>query len=153
MTGMDVREFNKQLVEQFRADGGVGSLGPVHFERILLLTTTGRRTGNPHTVPLGFIRSSGDGGDDGGGEGGSQDYVVFAANAASRVPPAWYFNLIQDPEVVIEVGAERLAATASESLGAQRESDYAAWVATFPNTANYQEQAHRAIPLVHLRPH
>jgi hypothetical protein len=54
--GIDFHEFNGQLIEQFRESGGHGELGPVHFDKLVLLTTTGRRTGQPRTVPLGGVR-------------------------------------------------------------------------------------------------
>jgi hypothetical protein len=70
----DFREINRQLIQQFRASGGHGQLGPVHLERLVLLTTIGRISGQPHTVPLGYVRDSAD------------NLVLFASNMARRAP-------------------------------------------------------------------
>src|SRR3954454_20724421 len=91
----DIGAFNRQVSERFRADGGRGELGPVHFESLVLLTTTGRRSGQPHTVPLGSAADA-----DG-------NLLLFASNMGAPEDPDWLRNLQRNRRVHVEVtGAE-----------------------------------------------
>lgn len=84
-------DFNNAIIEEFRANGGkVG--GPFESARLLLLTTTGARSGKPHTVPLGFLH-------DGHGR-----MLVIASAAGSDRHPAWFHNLRADQRATVETG-------------------------------------------------
>ena len=85
---MDVREVNKRVVEQFRAGGPIEGM---HRERLLLLTTTGRRTGEHRTTPMMFHRDG-------------DRVLVIASNIGAPRHPDWYLNLVANPEVTVEVG-------------------------------------------------
>lgn len=85
-------DFNTRIIEEFRANGGrVG--GPFEGGRLLLLTTTGARTGAPHTTPLAYLP-----------DGLSRVLVIASAGGAPK-NPAWFHNLVADPRVTVESGS------------------------------------------------
>src|SRR5438105_2972444 len=99
----DMKAFNRKLIEEFRANRGQLS-GQMAGRNLLLLTTTGARSGQPRTTVLGF------------GKDGNRYVVVASGNGAPR-HPAWYVNLQANPVVTVEVGPEKLelrARTASQ---------------------------------------
>jgi deazaflavin-dependent oxidoreductase (nitroreductase family) len=129
---MDVRETNRRVIEQFRAGGEVDGM---HRERLVLLTTTGRRTGEPRTVPMMFHRD------------GSRILVV-ASNVGAPRHPDWYLNLAADPRVRVEVDAEALPL-----LGADYVRTWTELERHYPFLADHQakaRQAKRVIPIVEL---
>lgn len=123
--------LNRQIVEQYRATGGhVPNMGGP--EGMLLLTTTGARSGRANTAPM-MYRKDGD------------RLVVFASAAGAPRHPAWFHNLVAHPEVTVEVGADRFDATASVPSGDER---LRLWrMFPFPE---HQEKAGREIPVVVL---
>ncbi|HST88998.1 MAG TPA: nitroreductase/quinone reductase family protein [Ktedonobacterales bacterium] len=124
-------------VALYRRSGG-RLVGRVGRTPVLLLTTTGRRTGTQHTVPLGYF-------DDGGVR-----YVV-ASNGGAPRNPAWYFNLVAHPEVRVQVGAEVSAAVARPAAGEERARLWEHLMTTAPMYRRYA-RAPREIPLVVLTP-
>ncbi|MEU6309931.1 nitroreductase/quinone reductase family protein [Streptomyces sp. NPDC047014] len=129
--------FNQRVIEEFRACGGkVG--GPFEGAELLLLTTTGARSGTSHTVPLGFLR-----------EGGSP-LVVASAGGADR-DPDWYRNLLVRPLVRVETGSEEYEAVAVPAVGDRREELFARVVREEPGYGEYQERTARVIPVVVLQ--
>ncbi|GAA2736916.1 nitroreductase family deazaflavin-dependent oxidoreductase [Actinocorallia aurantiaca] len=129
--------FNDAIIKEFRANGGrVG--GPFEGGDLLLLTTTGARSGEEHTVPLGYVRD------------GADLLIVGSAGGADR-HPAWYHNLLAHPVVRIEVGDETYDAIAAPAEGERREALFSQVVATAPGYADYQKQTSRTIPVVVLR--
>ncbi|MGW7439473.1 nitroreductase/quinone reductase family protein [Streptomyces sp. NPDC054849] len=143
--------FNQVVIEEFRANAGrVG--GPFEGSELILLTTTGARSGKPHTVPLGFVR---EGGGDGGGEGdarrgGGHLLVVGSAGGADR-HPAWYHNLLARPLVQVETGTEEYEAVAVPAEGARRDELFAHVVREEPGYGEYQAGTARVIPVVALQ--
>ena len=101
---MEIREFNKSIIEEFRAnDGKVG--GEFSGAPLLLLTTTGAKTGKTGVNPLAYL------------EDGDR-YVIIASYAGADHNPPWYHNLLAHPDVTVEVGTERIdvhARTSSRS--------------------------------------
>jgi deazaflavin-dependent oxidoreductase (nitroreductase family) len=139
MIGMDPQEFNHELIDKFRASGGVGGLGPVQFDRLVILTTTGRRSGLPRTVPVGGARD-----DDG-------NLLLFAsANASPRVPD-WFRNIEANPRVTVEVTGASWDADAEILEGAERDDAYRRWIEMAPNVADHEAKAGRRIPMVRVR--
>ncbi len=129
--------FNHIVIEEFRANAGhVG--GPFAGSELILLTTTGARSGKPHTVPLGFVR-----------EGGRLLVVASAAGADRH--PAWYHNLLARPLVQVETGAEEYGAVAVPAEGARRDELFARVVGAEPGYGEYQERTSRVIPVVALQ--
>ncbi|MFE2127241.1 nitroreductase/quinone reductase family protein [Streptomyces amritsarensis] len=130
--------FNESVIAEFRANAGkVG--GPFEGAELLLLTTTGARSGKPHTVPLGFLR------DDGG-----TPLVVASAAGADR-HPAWYHNLLARPLVQVETGTEEYEAVAVPAAGARRDELFAQVVRAEPGYGEYQGRTARVIPVVALQ--
>jgi len=136
----DMAEVNRQVIEEFRANGGEVRTGMFAGRRLLLLTTSGARTGVARTSPLMFFEHAG-------------QLVVFGSHGGAPTNPGWYHNLKAHPEVTVELGPERYAARAVITSGAQRAELYAAAVAAHPFIAGLQERARREIPLVVLERH
>jgi deazaflavin-dependent oxidoreductase (nitroreductase family) len=126
----------ERVVAEFRARGG--KVGGYHASmQLLLLTTTGARTGQSRAVPLTYLL-------DGGG------YIVTAGNAGSDRHPAWYYNLMANPDVTVEVGSEAFKAVAVIADEAERGALYELFAAAYPQLDGYQTQTFRQIPLVIL---
>lgn len=131
---MDLRETNRRVIEQFRAGGPVDGM---HRDRLLLLTTTGRRTGLPRTTPVMFERDG-------------TDLVVIASNMGAPAHPQWYLNLVEEPRVVVEVGSERFDALASTIVGDRRDRVWSMLKERYPFFADHESGTERTIPLVAL---
>ncbi|MFE2406916.1 nitroreductase/quinone reductase family protein [Kitasatospora sp. NPDC059408] len=128
--------FNQSVIDEFRANGGkVG--GPFEGGDLLLLTTTGARSGRPHTVPLGYVREEG-------------ELLVVASAGGAPDDPQWYRNLLAHPVVRVELGTEAFDVIAVPSEGARRERLFAAAVRFAPGYGDYQDHAGRELPVVVL---
>jgi deazaflavin-dependent oxidoreductase (nitroreductase family) len=106
----------------------------------LLLTTRGRKSGHARRTALIYARDG-------------EDYVVMASYAGSPTHPDWYLNLEADPEVVIQVGNERMRATAQRDTAADRDRLWSAMTAVWPDYDEYATKTTRHIPVVRLTPH
>jgi deazaflavin-dependent oxidoreductase (nitroreductase family) len=131
---MDAQAMNDQVIEQFRAGGEIEGM---HRDRLLLLTTTGRRSGSPRTSPMMRLRL------------GGTTYVVASANAAPA-DPAWLVNLEADPHAHVEEDGDAYDATARILRGSSRSAAWAAIVEQAPFFAEHQEKVEREIPVVEL---
>jgi deazaflavin-dependent oxidoreductase (nitroreductase family) len=127
---------NQLVIDEFRSAGGVVG-GQFEGLPLLLLTTTGARSGQPRTTPMIYL------------EDGTR-LVVFAANGGSRNNPAWYHNLLADPLAQVEVGTEVYQVTGTETGSAERERLWAQRLTAAPQLAQLQQQAGRPIPVVAL---
>jgi deazaflavin-dependent oxidoreductase (nitroreductase family) len=128
---------DKALIDDFRAHGGEVTQG-VHTGRtVLLLTTTGAKTGEPRIAPLVYTRDG-------------DCYVIVASKGGAPAHPAWYLNLVADPVVTVEVGRETITARATVTDGAERDRLFAAHAAEFPYFVGYQKKTTRVIPVVLL---
>ena len=136
MTVEQLLDFNRGIIEEFRANGGKCG-GPFEGNPMLLLTMTGARTGRRLTTPLTY-HSEGD------------RYVVMASAAGSPTHPAWYHNLVADGRVVLEIGNERFDAVATEASGDERASLVEDMVAAMPRFGEYQQKTERTIPVIVL---
>jgi len=129
-------DYNTAIIEEFRANAGqVG--GYWEGRDLLLLTTTGRRSGRPHTTPMVYTRDG-------------DRLLVYASKGGAPAHPDWYLNLVADPVVTVEVGAERYEATATPLEGEERDRRFAAHAERFPTFAEYQAKTERVIPVVAL---
>ena len=128
---------NAQIVAEFRANGGrVG--GRFEGATLLLLHTTGARSGKERVTPLVCLADGG-------------RLLIFASKAGAPTHPDWYHNLVAHPRVTVEVGAETYEATASTLEGEERDRIYAIQAERSPILAEYQQKAGaRAIPIVAL---
>jgi len=114
-------------------------LGSVAGMPVLLLTTTGRRSGKTRTTPLTFFRDG-------------TDLVVIASNGGADRPPDWSLNLQQNPRAVVEIDTDKLIVTARTASGQDRERLWVVITATYAGYAGYQERTTRRIPVVLLTP-
>ena len=114
-------------------------LGRVAGMPVLLLTTTGRRSGRPRTTPLTFFRDG-------------ADLVVIASNGGEDRAPGWSLNLRANPRAVVELAGERLSVTARTASTEERDRLWAEITATYAGYARYQERTERRIPVLLLTP-
>lgn len=126
-----------RVVSEFRAHGG--KVGGYHATmQLLLLTTTGARTGQRRAVPLTYLPDG-------------DRYIVTAGNAGSDRHPAWYHNLIAHPDdVTVEVGNEAFKAVAVIADEPDRQTLYDLFAAAYPVLDDYQAQTARQIPILTL---
>lgn len=140
---------NRQVVEEFRANHGNVRLqtvaGDVPAEAleglptpsILILRTTGARSGQPRENPLGYLPVG-------------RDFAVFGSNGARATQPGWYWNVLAHPEAQIEVGADTVDVRARIAEGEERERIWSAQKAAQPGFAEYEVRVSRTIPVVIL---
>jgi deazaflavin-dependent oxidoreductase (nitroreductase family) len=134
----EINDWNAKIIEEFRANAGnVG--GPFEGTPLLLLHTTGAKTGREHVTPVTYRRV-----DDG--------YAVFASKAGAPTNPAWYHNLVANPDVRAEIGAQTVTLTARVAGDAERDPIWTAQKREFPGFEEYEERTSRKIPVVILEP-
>lgn len=128
--------FNRNVVEEFRANGGkVG--GQFEGADLLLLHTTGAKSGKPRLSPLAFLTVDG-------------KMLIVGSYAGAPKDPAWVHNLRANPKVRIEVGSDSYDATARELPADERDAAYPKIAAAAPVFAEYQANTSRAIPLFEI---
>jgi len=131
-----MNNHNRQVIEEFRAnEGKVG--GPLEGVLLLLLTTTGAKSGEQRINPLAYHTDG-------------ERLVVIATKNGAPTHPDWYHNLVAHPDVSVEVGTESFEARATVVEGAERDELYAKRVAVMPTFAEYQAMTTRTIPVVVL---
>jgi deazaflavin-dependent oxidoreductase (nitroreductase family) len=133
-----VTEFNRRIIEEFRANGGRAG-GVLAGTPLVLLHHVGARSGIEHVTPLAYSAKD-------------DDLAIAAANGGSPSHPAWYYNLKATPAITVELGADRFAATAEEQVGPARAALWSRLVAQFPDLARFAASTERTIPLFLLRP-
>jgi len=133
----DFATFNRNLIDHFRANAGDIKEGIFKGAPILLLTTRGARSGATYTTPLVYTRDG-------------DRLVIIASKGGAPTNPAWYHNLVANPSVTLEVGAEKFEATATVAQGEERDRLFDAQAALMPNFAQYQRNTTRRIPVVVL---
>jgi deazaflavin-dependent oxidoreductase (nitroreductase family) len=131
-------DWNAQIIEEFRANGGkVG--GGFAGTSIMLLHTTGAKTGREHVTPVTYRRV------DGG-------YAVFASKAGAPTNPDWYHNVVANPRVQAEIGTDTVSLTARVADPQEREPIWTAQKTENPGFAEYEHKTDRQIPVVILEP-
>jgi deazaflavin-dependent oxidoreductase (nitroreductase family) len=131
-------DWNTQIIEEFRANGGkVG--GGFSGTPLMLLHTTGAKSGREHVTPVTYREV------DGG-------YAVFASKAGAPTNPDWYHNLVANPRVQAEIGTQTVTLTARVADEQEREPIWAAQKAENPGFADYERNTTRQIPVVILEP-
>lgn len=131
-------DFNKKVIEEFRAnEGKVGG----HFEgaNLLILHTIGAKSGKERVNPLMYLPDD-------------DRYVIIASKAGAPSNPDWYYNVVANPDVTIEVGTEELQAQASVADEPERSELYERMVAVAPGFEEYRQKTDRTIPVVILEP-
>lgn len=136
MSNASPTDWNQAIITEFRANGGkVG--GQFAGAPLLLLTTTGARTGQRRTTPV-MYNTDGD------------RLLIFASKAGAPTHPAWYHNLVAHPMVTIEVGTETFDAAATVLHGEERDRLFARHATQYPGFAEYQAKTTRTIPVIAL---
>lgn len=131
-------DYNTAIIEEFRANNGrLG--GRWEGSKLVLVNTIGAKSGQVRTVPLAFLQQA------------DQIYILGSA-AGSEKHPAWYHNLIANPEVTYELGDAPVPARASLLKGEERTSAWNDIVAALPFFGEYQETMSREIPVFALSP-
>ena len=125
--------YNATVIAEFRRNGG-NVQGP---NRLLLLTTTGAKSGQPRVIPLAY---SADG----------DRYIIIASKGGAPTNPDWYFNLLAHPTVTVEVGTETFQARATPAEGAEYDRLFDQHAALMPGFADYKTQTTRKMPVIIL---
>jgi deazaflavin-dependent oxidoreductase (nitroreductase family) len=129
-------DYNRGIIEQFRTNQGqVG--GYFAKMELLLLTYTGAKSGRTYTKPLAYTRDG-------------EHYVIVASKGGSDANPDWYRSLLANPEVLVEVGAGKFRARATNVTGAERERLYEQHAQRFPVFHGYKRKTKREIPVLVL---
>ncbi|HJP80128.1 MAG TPA: nitroreductase family deazaflavin-dependent oxidoreductase [Pseudonocardiaceae bacterium] len=129
--------MNAAMAEEFRANGG--KIARFTDREILLLTTTGAKSGKPRLSPLAYVT-----------DGSPDRLVIFASRMGAQHHPAWYHNLVANPEVTVEVGTETFTARASTATGAEHDRLYELFTSQLSGTDDHQSRTSRVIPMVVL---
>jgi deazaflavin-dependent oxidoreductase (nitroreductase family) len=133
-----IKSFNQSIADEFRAnDGKVG--GQFAGANLLLLTTTGAKSGQPRLSPLAYFRIDG-------------KLIIIGSFAGSDINPAWVHNLRANPSARVEIGTEASDVTARELPLAERDELFAKIAAASSGFADYQAKTTRVIPLFELEP-
>ena len=132
----DINEFNRQIIEEFRANGGTVT-GQFAGTPLLLLHTTGAKSGKERVSPVAFKQLDG-------------AWAVFGSKAGAPTHPDWFHNLQANPQVTIEVGAETIPVTARVAEGDEREVIWTEHKAEMPGFAEYEKNTTREIPVIVL---
>jgi deazaflavin-dependent oxidoreductase (nitroreductase family) len=133
-------DYNRPLIEEFRAKDGKVE-GQFADAPLMLLTTTGAKSGKRHTTPVVYQAD---------GEAADQRIYVFASKAGAPDNPAWYHNLRANPTVTVELAGETFEARAQEVSGAERDRIWAEQKRVMPGFADYEQKTTRTIPVVLL---
>ncbi len=130
------QDWNKMIIEEFRANGGkVG--GQFAGRTLLLLHTIGAKSQQPRINPVAYVKDG-------------DRLVIIASKSGAPTNPDWYYNLIAHPEVTVEVGTEQLQVHASVTAEPDRTRLYQQMVAMMPGFAEYEQKTTRKIPVIIL---
>jgi deazaflavin-dependent oxidoreductase (nitroreductase family) len=130
-------EFNQTVIDDFRATGGKLS-GQFAGTPMLLLHTTGARTGQERVHPVVYLADG-------------EDMVVFASKAGADTNPDWYHNLMAHSRTKVELGSETVEVEARVAEGDERERLWTKQKQEMPNFAEYEQKTTRTIPVVVLQ--
>ena len=131
-------DFNSAIIAEFRAHGGkVG--GPFEGAPLLLLTSTGAKSGERRTTPVMYLPDG-------------ERMVIFASKAGAPENPAWYHNLTANPSASVEVGTRTVDVHARMASGEERDRLYERQAKLYPQFEDYQQKTTRQIPVVVLEP-
>jgi deazaflavin-dependent oxidoreductase (nitroreductase family) len=131
-----MNDFNANLIAEFRANGGKVT-GQFANASLLLLTTTGSKSGLPRTVPLVYFRDN-------------DRLVIIGSKRGAPTNPDWYHNILANPVVKVEVGTESFEAKAVVIEGEERELIFAEVIKQLPGFGEYQQKTTRKLPVIIL---
>jgi deazaflavin-dependent oxidoreductase (nitroreductase family) len=130
-------DWNRALIDDMRAHEGHATSGPFVGRQVLILTTTGAKSGASHSSPLVWTRSG-------------DDIVIVASMGGAPRNPAWFHNLVANPRVTVELDGERFDAIARVARPDERSRLYDAHSDTHPGFRDYETKTSRVIPVVLL---
>lgn len=131
-------DFNRKIIDEFRAnEGKVG--GPFEGAPVLLLTSTGAKSGEQRTTPVVY-------------QPDGERMVIFASKAGAPQNPAWYHNLRANPTATVEVGPDTVDVEAVVTDGDERQRLFDKQKQLMPQFADYEQKTTRQIPVVALTP-
>lgn len=136
MDNEHVLDFNTRNIAEFRRSGGKLG-GSFEGAPVLLLTTTGAKSGQPRTSPMMYLPEG-------------DRMIVFASNGGQDTHPSWYHNLRANPSAMVEVGTQTFPVTATEITGAEHDRLYGIQAERYPGFATYRERTDRVIPVIEL---
>ena len=125
------------VIEEFRSNGGVVG-GRFEGRPLLILNTIGAKSGDPRSHALMYGTDV-------------DDLFIIASKGGAPENPAWYHNLLANPDVTIELGSERFDAVAIPAEGGDRDRLMEKMVADWPFFGEYQRRVERKIPVVRIR--
>jgi deazaflavin-dependent oxidoreductase (nitroreductase family) len=135
--GSAVKTFNAAFIDEFRSNGGKID-GEIGFFDFLLVTARGAKSGVPRTVPLAYYTIEG-------------RLVILASMGGSARNPPWYYNVVANPDVTVEIGSDSYSATAIVLEGADREEVFDAICEQQAVYREYQSHTPRLIPVIELK--
>lgn len=134
----DINEWNRQVIEEFRANAGIVG-GPMAGIPVLLLHNTGAKSGEHRLNPLAYQPLE-------------RGYAIFGSMGGSPRNPAWFHNLLAKPEVDVEVGTRTEKVVARVASGEERKRIWERQKAEVPQFAEYEQRTGREIPVIVLEP-
>jgi len=132
-----MQQFNQGLIKEFRENGGKAVSGPFVSAPLLLLTTTGAKSGKPFTTPLVYTKDG-------------DRIVIIASKGGFPTNPAWFHNLKAHPTTTIELGKEKFQAKATITKDPERQRLFDAQAKLMPVFNEYQKNTQRQIPVIVL---
>src|SRR5258707_9811791 len=132
----EVQNYNHKVIEDFRASRDKGEI-PLNGRPLILLTTTGAKSGKLHTTPVRIFYDG-------------DTLFIIASKGGAPSNPDWYTNLLAHPEVTVEAPKETFKVYAVVAVGAERERLWAKAISTEPAFAEYQSKTTRQIPVIIL---
>lgn len=132
----ELDDFNQGVIKEFRANQGVVG-GQMKGMPVMLLTTTGAKTGRSITKPLVYTRDG-------------DRVVIVASFAGGPHNPPWYHNLLKNPVATVEIGTDRFQVKASPTSGEERKRLFAQHAAKIPIFNDYEKKTSREIPVLVL---
>ena len=139
MTERAASRFEDDLLANWRENGGIVTIGPLAGHPLLVMTSTGSKSGDARRAILTFSRDG-------------AAYVVAGTAGGSPTEPAWLRNVAADPDVTIEAEGRTFKATAAVTDPTERDRLWLQHVAALPHFADYPKQTGRVIPMVRLTP-
>ena len=134
----DFNEFNRGVISEFRENDGVVG-GPFAGAPMILVNHRGARTGVEYTAPLVYTRDG-------------DSFVVIASKGGAPDDPQWFRNLVANPDITVEVGADTIPVRARVAEGDERARLFRAQADAMPNFDEYAKATTREIPVVVLDP-
>jgi deazaflavin-dependent oxidoreductase (nitroreductase family) len=128
--------FGQEHVDRYRATGGEEG-HEWQGTQTLLLTTTGRKSGEERTTPLIYGRRG-------------DDYLIVASKGGADAPPAWYLNLQADPDAEIQVKGDRFKVRTRDATDEEKPEVWKTMTSEWPAYDEYQQKTDRQIPVVVL---